>query len=154
MVEQARPLFVSIIIPAYNATRTIRMCLDSILRQDYPSERYEVIIVDNNSTDRLARPRANSMRPALSDTLSKARRTRIIGVDRTVRRCSPPVQRRSSRGGPSDTIAAGEQREVVRDFVRAAGSGEASRLMSNRPVKAPATRRLKRQGVKGSGGLP
>jgi len=51
MVEQAKPLFVSIVIPAYNAARTIRMCLDSILRQDYSRDRYEVIVVDNNSTD-------------------------------------------------------------------------------------------------------
>jgi cellulose synthase/poly-beta-1,6-N-acetylglucosamine synthase-like glycosyltransferase len=43
--------FVSIVIPAYNATRTIRMCLDSILQQDYPKDRCEVIVVDNNSKD-------------------------------------------------------------------------------------------------------
>jgi glycosyltransferase involved in cell wall biosynthesis len=43
--------FVSIIIPVYNGKRTIRLCLDAILRQDYPHERYEVIVVDNNSKD-------------------------------------------------------------------------------------------------------
>ena len=39
----------SIIIPAYNAERTLRDCLDSALDQDYGD--FEVIIVDNGSTD-------------------------------------------------------------------------------------------------------
>jgi cellulose synthase/poly-beta-1,6-N-acetylglucosamine synthase-like glycosyltransferase len=42
---------VSIVIPVYNGTRTVRLCLDAIQRLDYPKERYEVVIVDNNSTD-------------------------------------------------------------------------------------------------------
>lgn len=43
--------FVSIVIPVYNGARTVRLCLDAILQLDYPRERYEVIVVDNNSTD-------------------------------------------------------------------------------------------------------
>jgi len=43
--------FVSIVIPVYNGARTIRLCLDAIQQLDYPRERYEVIVVDNNSTD-------------------------------------------------------------------------------------------------------
>ncbi|TLN17035.1 glycosyltransferase [bacterium] len=42
---------VSIVIPVYNGKRTIRLCLDAILRSDYPQNRYEVIVVDNNSKD-------------------------------------------------------------------------------------------------------
>ncbi len=52
MADQEKQLpFVSIVIPAYNASRTIRDCLDSILQQDYPRDRFEVIIVDNGSKD-------------------------------------------------------------------------------------------------------
>ena len=40
---------VSIIIPAKNAESTIRKCLNSILRVNYPS--YELIIIDDGSTD-------------------------------------------------------------------------------------------------------
>jgi len=40
---------VSIIIPCFNAERTLRACLDSLLRQDYTD--YEVIAVDDVSTD-------------------------------------------------------------------------------------------------------
>lgn len=41
---------VSVIVPAYNEEKRIKLCLDSILNQDYKGE-YEVILVDNNSTD-------------------------------------------------------------------------------------------------------
>ncbi len=40
---------VSVIVPVYNGEKTIRQCIDSLLKQDYPN--YEVIIADNNSTD-------------------------------------------------------------------------------------------------------
>ncbi len=41
---------VSVIVPAYNAENCIEYCLKSLLNLNYPS--YEIIIVDNNSTDR------------------------------------------------------------------------------------------------------
>lgn len=41
---------VSIIIPAYNAERTIKRCLDSILLQSYTD--FEALVVNNNSTDK------------------------------------------------------------------------------------------------------
>jgi glycosyltransferase involved in cell wall biosynthesis len=45
------PLF-SIIIPAYNEEQNLARCLQSIADLDFPKERYEVIILDNGSTDR------------------------------------------------------------------------------------------------------
>ena len=44
--------FVSVVIPVYNEERYIEACLASVLGQDYPAERYEVIIADGGSTDR------------------------------------------------------------------------------------------------------
>jgi glycosyltransferase involved in cell wall biosynthesis len=43
--------FVSFVIPCLNAVRTLDFCLDSIFKVDYPKEQYEVIVVDNGSTD-------------------------------------------------------------------------------------------------------
>ncbi len=43
--------FVSIIIPMYNSEEFIQNCLERIFSLDYPRERYEVIVVDNGSTD-------------------------------------------------------------------------------------------------------
>jgi glycosyltransferase involved in cell wall biosynthesis len=45
-----RPYF-SIIIPFYNKERTIKACLESLDAQDFPKDNYEIITVNNNSTD-------------------------------------------------------------------------------------------------------
>lgn len=44
--------FVSVVIPVYNEERHIAACLDSVLAQDYPADRYEVIVADGGSDDR------------------------------------------------------------------------------------------------------
>jgi cellulose synthase/poly-beta-1,6-N-acetylglucosamine synthase-like glycosyltransferase len=46
---------VSIIIPVYNGAHIIGRLLDSVQQLDYPADRYEVLVVDNNSTDDLER---------------------------------------------------------------------------------------------------
>lgn len=45
---------VSVIVPARNEADTIGACLDSILANTYPSARFEVIVVDDGSTDATA----------------------------------------------------------------------------------------------------
>ncbi len=44
-------LFVSVVIPVYNAARYLDRCLDGLLSQNYDPADYEIIMVDNNSTD-------------------------------------------------------------------------------------------------------
>src|ERR671916_681647 len=46
--------FVSIVVPVLNGERTLRGCLTSLLRVDYPPDRREILVVDNGSTDRTA----------------------------------------------------------------------------------------------------
>ena len=53
MEERASP-FVSVIIPVLNEERVIRECLTSLVELDYPPERWEILLVDNGSTDRTA----------------------------------------------------------------------------------------------------
>jgi glycosyltransferase involved in cell wall biosynthesis len=43
--------FISVVIPAYNEERYLPACLKSLQKQTYPSDRYEVILSDNNSSD-------------------------------------------------------------------------------------------------------
>ncbi|MBS3082020.1 glycosyltransferase [Candidatus Pacearchaeota archaeon] len=42
---------VSYVLGIYNAERTLRECLDSILAQDFSKKDYEIIVVDGGSTD-------------------------------------------------------------------------------------------------------
>jgi len=44
--------FVSVIVPVYNGEKTIEKCITSLLNLDYPEEKLEIIIADNNSKDR------------------------------------------------------------------------------------------------------
>ncbi len=52
MVEQA--LRASVIVPAYNAARTLECCLAALLNQSLPRQDYEVILVDDGSSDETA----------------------------------------------------------------------------------------------------
>ena len=41
----------SVVIVTYNRERVLERCLDCLFRQDYPKDRYEIILVDDGSTD-------------------------------------------------------------------------------------------------------
>jgi len=43
--------FVSVVIPVYNDAPRLRQTLEALQKQTYPSDCYEVIVVDNGSTD-------------------------------------------------------------------------------------------------------
>lgn len=43
--------FVSVIVPVYNGENVIRDCIESILKSNYPRQDFELIIVNNASTD-------------------------------------------------------------------------------------------------------
>ena len=44
----------SVVVPAFNAETSLRACLDGLMRQSCPRDLYEVIVVDDGSTDRTA----------------------------------------------------------------------------------------------------
>lgn len=66
---EERPL-VSVIIPVRNEESYIGPCLESILANDYPSNRFEVIVVDGRSSDRT--------REILSQYTGRFRMLRVI----------------------------------------------------------------------------
>ena len=50
MTAPSQP-FVSVIIPTYNRSSRLRATVESLIAQTYPSDRFEIILVDNASTD-------------------------------------------------------------------------------------------------------
>src|SRR5689334_6517067 len=50
-IDRAELPFVSVIVPVYNDQQRIVTCVEALLAQDYPRECYEVLVVDNGSTD-------------------------------------------------------------------------------------------------------
>ena len=42
---------VSVIVPVFNDELGIKSTIDSLLDQDFPKNSYEIIVVDNGSTD-------------------------------------------------------------------------------------------------------
>ena len=43
--------FLSVLIPCRNEVRSLGRCLASVIANDYPAERMEVLVVDGASTD-------------------------------------------------------------------------------------------------------
>jgi glycosyltransferase involved in cell wall biosynthesis len=58
-VPVERP-FISIVIPVKNDAQRLAVCLGSLKQQDYPTDRFEVIVVDNGSSDGSAKVAAES----------------------------------------------------------------------------------------------
>ncbi|MGN6643997.1 MAG: glycosyltransferase family 2 protein, partial [Verrucomicrobiota bacterium] len=87
---QAAPYFplarypkVSVVVASYNGERTLRGCLESLKRLNYPD--YEVILVDDGSTDTTpqiaaAYPDVRSLRHGTNQGLSVARNTGIAAA--------------------------------------------------------------------------
>lgn len=57
---------ISVIIPTYNSEKTIEKCIRALLNQSYPKNEYEIIVVDDGSTDRTA------------DVIPKFKRVKLI----------------------------------------------------------------------------
>lgn len=45
------PPYVTILTPVYNSENTLKMCLDSVLNQDYPISNIKLFLIDNGSVD-------------------------------------------------------------------------------------------------------
>jgi glycosyltransferase involved in cell wall biosynthesis len=108
--------FVTIAMPCLNEERFIEACLASVRRQDYPADRYEVLVADGGSTDKtreiLARLGAEDPRirmvdnpariqaPAMNQMVRAARGDVVVRMDvhceyadDYVRRCIEALER-------------------------------------------------------------
>jgi GT2 family glycosyltransferase len=75
---------VSIIIPVYNAEKTLKLCLDSLTALDYPREKMEIICTDNGSRD--ASPRIIKEYDAI--LVSEAKRSSYAARNRGIKSAS------------------------------------------------------------------
>jgi len=46
-----RVVDISVVVPVFNAERYLERCIQALLSQAYSKDSYEVIVVDNGSTD-------------------------------------------------------------------------------------------------------
>src|SRR5437667_1575535 len=46
---------ISVVIPAFNEEKYLPSCLQALANQTYPRDKFEIIVVDNNSTDRTSK---------------------------------------------------------------------------------------------------
>ncbi len=49
-----KPILISVMVPAFNEEKGIGQCLAALKEQNFPKNSYEVVVVDNNSTDKTA----------------------------------------------------------------------------------------------------
>ena len=49
--DSSKDLAVSVVVPSFNSARTVEACVNALLDQDLPDHDYEILLVDNNSTD-------------------------------------------------------------------------------------------------------
>ncbi len=64
--------FVSILLATYNRKSWLEGCLESLFNQDYPKERYEIIVINdgsNDGTDKVLRAYEKKRRVHLYGTL-------------------------------------------------------------------------------------
>lgn len=73
--------FISVIVPAYNEENYLDACLTSLTRQAFPSADYEVIVVDNASTDRTAEIAKKYPVKVVSEPRRSVVRARQAGFD-------------------------------------------------------------------------
>ncbi len=77
---------VSVIVPAFNAAQTLAPCLAALLAQSYPREEYEIIVVDDGSTD------------ATADIAARLQSVRLIRAEHRGAAAARNCGARSARG--------------------------------------------------------
>ncbi len=92
--DAALPM-ITVIVPARNEEGSIGPCVDSILATDYPADRLEVIVVDDDSSDRTAEvvrtriastPALAAAGPPENDVPGETERLRLVQIPENRRR--------------------------------------------------------------------
>jgi glycosyltransferase involved in cell wall biosynthesis len=89
MVSESWPL-VSVVLPARNEGTQIGKCLDAVLAQDYPEDRFEVVVADGSSDD--------GSRAILDEYARRDPRLRILENPHRIVPCALNIGIRAARG--------------------------------------------------------
>lgn len=86
----------SIVVPVYNDPEGIERTLSSLVTQDYPEDRYEILVVDNDSTDET---------PAVIDTFVRENPQLVTYLRETEIRSSYAARNRGIENAGGDYVA-------------------------------------------------
>lgn len=89
--------FVSVVVPARNEADGIEACLESLRACDYPTDQYEIVVVDDFSTDGTA-ARVKARRPAGHERAADDRRVRLVEMESASDRTSAHKPAAVARG--------------------------------------------------------
>ena len=81
-----KPIIVSFVIPTLNAQKTLKTCLNSIIKQKYPSSNYEIIIADGGSTDKTLSIAKIYKSKIYQNPLKTAEAGKAVGVKKAIGR--------------------------------------------------------------------
>ncbi|WP_419175877.1 glycosyltransferase [Desulfosediminicola sp.] len=79
MKRYLKKQYISVIVPAHNEEAELANTLNCLLKQNYPADRYEVIVVENGSTDTTLEVARN-----ISEQVSGSRNVRVVQSARGV----------------------------------------------------------------------
>lgn len=74
--------FVSYIIPTFNAESYLLACLNSICKQDYPSNKYEILVIDGGSSDQTLEIAKESKAVILKNPWKDAETGKSLGIQK------------------------------------------------------------------------
>ncbi|HSX40821.1 MAG TPA: glycosyltransferase [Candidatus Saccharimonadales bacterium] len=80
-MKKTKTLFVSIIIPTYNAQKFIDRCLRSIQKQNYPKTFFEVLVIDGGSSDKTLEIAKKYRAKILKNPFKDAESGKAIGIE-------------------------------------------------------------------------
>jgi GT2 family glycosyltransferase len=86
--------FVSVVVPTVNSHGTLPDCIGSLVAQDYPADRFEVVLVENGSTER-SRAETRELR-----ALAASPEVRVLSLDRRDANAARNAGVRAARGDP------------------------------------------------------
>jgi len=139
--------FMSVVVCAYNSEQVIARAIESLLVQDYPNERYEIVVIDDGSNDQtaqivqtypvfLVRHKTNLGRGAARNSgLSHIRGNNYVCFDddcvadrNWLHQLAQGYQQPNAAGVGSSIKESIEQRGIASRFMAAAGSFNAPSL--------------------------